>query len=343
MRRRIASTGTMRTSDDSSALGRLLKDAAGPALPDELAGEQAARSMFSEARLSATTDKETRVFSKALITKTLAVKLGAAAVGLSFVGVATAAETGALPSGLQNGAHSAFGGVGVPAKTAKPDTDKDNSEGGDTDATSATTKPQPSPSGGATTAKDADDQAKKDQDKKDADGVAFLGRDAFALCRAAANGDKDDRGVDLATDQLQKLAKAAGIPADQAATLKSKLDAQRGEFQKMMDQFCERVAAAEKDLKDGKTPPFPVPTGDWPTAWPTNFPTDFPTDFPSVPWPTSLPSGIPSKLPTNWPSGIPTKLPTNLPTGLPTNLPTGGWPTKLPTALPSGVVPGSAK
>jgi hypothetical protein len=310
-----------------SDLGRLLSAAAGPALAEELSGEAAARAAYLAAHRPglAPTSKENRVFSKLLLTKTLAIKVSAACLGISVAGVATAAETGSLPSGLQKGAHSAFGGVGVPdaKKTAK---DADDAAAKLAAATKtpgkATGTPTPKPSGTA----DADDKDKKDQDKRDGDGAFMLGSDAGWLCRAAQNGDKDDKGADLGAAELQKLAKAAGIPADQVAKLKTRLDAEQAKAQQRIQEFCTRLDEAMKDVKNGKVPPFPLPPikpgPGWPTAWPTT-------------WPSGLPTGLPSSWPSDWPSQWPTSLPGGLPTKLPTGVPTiPGFPSKLPTAWP---------
>ncbi|MFL6117497.1 MAG: hypothetical protein ACJ786_40020, partial [Catenulispora sp.] len=258
---------------------RLLAVAAGPALAAELSGEDAARAGFSAHRsASATPSKERRVFSKALLTKAVTVKVAAAVCGVSFVGAATAAATNTLPAGWQQKAHSALGPIGVPAPKAPVkadhDNDKDAKDGKDMDrkGSAGENTPHPAPTG-SSSAKPAPDQDDRGQIAVDAAGAALLGDDGFRLCKAAENGDRDDRGADLSAPELQKLAKAAGIPDTELARIKSRLDAERTEAQKRMQEFCTRLAQAEKDIRQGRKPRFPIPAphpGDgWPTTWPT--------------------------------------------------------------------------
>jgi len=295
----------------------LLDAAAGPALAAELSGEDAARAVFSAHHsASATPSKERRVFSKALLGKAITVKIAAAVCGVSVVGVATAAETNSLPSSWQTKAHSALGSVGVPAPKTT------SARGADQDKTKKDTDAQGSSHPGATgSAAAKPGQDKDDQNALDAAGARLLGDDGFRLCRAVEDGDRDDHGVDLNTAELQKLAKAANVPTAEIAQIKSRLDAQKSEAQKRMQDFCDRLAQAEKDARQGRTPKFPVPLphpGDgWPTTWPSQLPT------------SGLPSKLPSGLPTGLPSNLPSHLPTGLPSHLPSNLPTG-WPTGWP-------------
>ncbi|GAA1968495.1 hypothetical protein [Catenulispora subtropica] len=311
--------GAARAGSGLEDVAGLLEAAAGPALPAELSGEDAARAGFSAHHsVSATPPKERRVFSKAMLTKAVTVKIAAAVCGVSVAGAATAAATDSLPRSWQQTAHSALGPIGVPApKTAaKAGHDKDQDRKG-ADADKPTPHPAPTGSPAAKPSEDQDHQGDQDdqddQGRLDAAGAALLGDEAFRLCKAAENGDRDDRGADLTAAELQKLAKAAGIPETELAKIKTRMDAQRTEAQKRMQDFCTRLAQAEKDLRQGRKPHFPLPAphpGDgWPTTWPT---------LPSGPgMPTKLPTGLPSKLPTNPPS----KLPTNPPTGWPTNWP----------------------
>ncbi|MEY9859459.1 hypothetical protein ABH935_005089 [Catenulispora sp. GAS73] len=296
----------LEVSPDLRALARLLDSAAGPALTAELSGEDAARAVFSAHHsASATPSKERRVFSKALLAKTVTVKIVVAVCGVSVVGVSAAAATNSLPSGLQSKAHS----LGFPAP-------KDSRVGG-TDLITTPVGAEgkgpavPTPTGAPT--KSA--PPRTDQTALDAAGAKLLGDDSFRLCKAAEDGDRDDQGHALTAAELQKLAKAANVPAADIAKLQSALDAERSEAQKRMQEFCDRLAQAEKDVHDGHTPTFPIPTphpGDgWPTTWPTT-------------WPTKVPSGLPTGLPTHLPSGLPTHLPTGLPSGAPT------WPTGWP-------------
>lgn len=281
-----------------SDLDLLLRAASGAALPAELAGEREARAVFArEHRPSPAMSQEDRVLSKALFTKAAVLKISVAVCGLSIAGVGAAAATGSLPASWQNTAHNV---VGAPAPKHSDD------HKGDADGH---TPGVPKPSGSASGRHDQDGN---DQDHRDGLGAALLGDDAFRLCKAAENGDKDDQGRDLDTAALQKLAKAAGIPAAKVAAIKSRIDAQRDQTQKDIQDFCSRLAQAEQDLRSGKTPPFPLPAPHSGDGWGD--------------WQGGAPSGWPSKLPSGFPSG------------LPTGVPTGGWPSKLPSKLPP--VPG---
>ncbi|MEY9930041.1 hypothetical protein ABH926_004683 [Catenulispora sp. GP43] len=324
---------------DLRALSRLLDAAAGPALAAELSGEDAARAAFSAHHsvaahhsVSATPTKERRVFSKALLAKTLTVKIAVAVCGVSVVGASAAAATNSLPSGLQSKAHS----LGFPApKPAAIHNDLLSGTQHDSDSPHPGT---PTPTGSS--AKPA--AAHDDQTALDAAGAKLLGDDGFRLCKAVEDGDRDDQGHDLTAADLQKLAKAANVPAADIAKLESRLDAERSQAQKRMQDFCDRLAQAEKDAREGHVPTFPIPTphpGDgWPTTWPTQLPT-----IPGLP--THLPTGLPTHLPTVPPSRLPTGLPTSIPTGWPTGWPIDGGPQNpvdpihpgVPTASGSGV------
>ena len=306
---------------DLQALSRLLDAAAGPALAAELSGEDAARAAFcahnsaaaqhsvaAHHSVSATPTKERRVFSKALLAKTLTVKIAVAVCGVSVVGVSAAAATNSLPSGIQSKAHS----LGFPAP--KPATIHNDILSGAHHDSDLPHPGTPTPTG--TSAKPA--AAHDDQAALDAAGAKLLGDDGFRLCKAAEDGDRDDQGRDLTATELQKLAKAANVPAADIARLQSRLDAERSQAQKRMQDFCDRLAQAEKDAREGHVPTFPIPTphpGDgWPTTWPTTWPTQLPT-IPGLP--THLPTGLPTHLPTAPPSHVPTSLPTGWPTGWP--------------------------
>jgi hypothetical protein len=295
---------------DLEALARLLDAAAGPALTVELSGEHAARAVFSAHHsASATPSKERRVFSKALLAKTVTVKIVVAVCGVSVVGVSAAAATNTLPSGLQSKAHS----LGFPSpKSTHVSTDLTSHT--DADGKSPNV---PTPTGAPTKAA----PLRTDQTALDAAGAKLLGDDSFRLCKAAEDGDRDDQGHDLTAAELQKLAKAANVPAADIAKLKSALEAERSQAQKRMQDFCDRLAQAEKDVHDGHLPTFPIPTPHTGDGWPKTWPTTWPTKVPSVP-------GLPTHLPT----GLPTGLPTHLPTGLPTHVPSGAptWPTGWP-------------
>ncbi|MFD0638658.1 hypothetical protein ACFQ9X_50960 [Catenulispora yoronensis] len=146
-------------------LGRLLSAAAGPALPAELSGEDAARAGYAAHHsVSATSSKERRVFSKVLFTKAVTVKIAAAVCGFSVVGAATAAATNSLPHSWQQTAHSALGPIGVPApkstSQAGQDRDRDKDKKG-SDADHAT--PHPGPTGPPSAKPSADQDGPGDQ------------------------------------------------------------------------------------------------------------------------------------------------------------------------------------
>lgn len=290
-----------------SDLDRLLLTASGPAHPAELAGEREARAVFAREHRPVPAIQEDRVLSKALFTKAAVVKISVAVCGLSLAGVGAAAATGSLPAGWQNTAHHI---VGAPAPSGT---------GSHSGAPGHTFPGTPKPSGSAS---GRHDPGHDDQDRFDGLGAALLGDDAFRLCKAAENGDKDDQGRDLDAAALQRLAKAANIPAAKIAQIKTRLDAERDQTQKEIQAFCGRLAQAEQDLREGKTPPFPLPAPHAGDGW-----GDLGTWKGGVPsgWPSSLPGGLPGA-PSGWPSGLPSGVPTGLPSG---------WPSKLPSHLPS--------
>jgi hypothetical protein len=287
-----------------SDLDRLLLAASGAALPAELAGEREARAVFAREYRPAPAIQEDQVLSKALFTKAAVVKISVAVCGLSLAGVGAAAATGSLPASWQSTAHH-FVGAPAPNGTSSHDGGKDGH----------TFPGAPKPSGSAS---GHHDQGRDDQDRLDGLGAALLGDDGFRLCKAAENGDKDDQGHDLDAAALQKLAKAANIPAAKIAEIKSRMDAQRDQTQKDIQAFCSRLAEAEQDLREGKTPPFPLPAPHAGDGW---------GDLGG--WKGGVPSGWPSKLP----SGLPS-LPPGVPSGVPSGAPSG-WPSKLPSHLPS--------
>jgi len=306
----------LETGHELEALARLLDAAAGPALTAELSGEDEARAVYSAHHsVSATPSKERRVFSKALLAKTVTVKIVVAVCGVSVVGVSAAAATNSLPNGLQSKAHS----LGFPAPKSTSLKGGTSLAGAPKDA-DGVHPGLPLPTGSAAAKPSSD---KDDQSALDAAGARLLGDDGFRLCKAVEDGDRDDHGHDLTAAELQKLAKASNVPAADIAKLQSRLDAERTEAQKRMQDFCDRLAQAEKDAREGHTPKFPIPAphpGDgWPTTWPTQ--------LPSIPGlPTHLPTGLPSGLPTHLPTGVPSHLPTSLPTGWPTGWPIDGGP-----------------
>jgi hypothetical protein len=82
-----------------------------PALPEELAGERAAVAGFVRAQREALADPPPRGYRTRRILGVLAVAV-TVAIG---AGTATAATSGALPRGLQEGAHRLLSPLGVPA------------------------------------------------------------------------------------------------------------------------------------------------------------------------------------------------------------------------------------
>ena len=193
------------------------------------------------------------MFSKAILAKTLTAKIAVAVCGVSVVGAATAAATNTLPSGLQSKAHS----IGFPRA-------EDSALKRGTDLTGSQKGRRRGPRRSLLRPARRPRSLRRNQGADrhaalDAAGARLLGDDGFRLCRAAEDGDRDAQGHDLTATELQKLAKAANVPAADIAKLQSRLDAQRNEAQKRMQDFCDRLAQAEKDLRDGHTPKFPLP------------------------------------------------------------------------------------
>jgi hypothetical protein len=114
----------MPAGPDCRELVHLLSAAAGPARPDELAGEDAVLAAFVAAGAGpAAVVPQPRVRRRA-ITRAITVKVAAGVAVLSLSGVAFAAETGRLPHAAQQTAHELFSSWGVPApspSSARPD------------------------------------------------------------------------------------------------------------------------------------------------------------------------------------------------------------------------------
>jgi hypothetical protein len=129
------------------------------------------------------------VLLSSLVGKSVAVKAALALAGLSAAGVGVAAETGSLPTPVQQAAHRVAGGLGVPAATSAPVRTADASpEPSDSPEPGSSAQPSPSPSEGH---------------GPDATGPAAKG-----LCTAYNSGRKAGRSTD--STAFQALAAAAG-------------------------------------------------------------------------------------------------------------------------------------
>jgi hypothetical protein len=101
-------------AEDRAELRALLRTAAAPATPDELAGERQAVAAFATAARAARERRPAPRRRRTLLRRIGVVKL-AALVLLVLGGTAFAARTGSLPAPVQQGAHSLFSPLGVPA------------------------------------------------------------------------------------------------------------------------------------------------------------------------------------------------------------------------------------
>ncbi|MEU4423284.1 hypothetical protein AB0F81_21875 [Actinoplanes sp. NPDC024001] len=101
------------------ALNHLLDAVRAPASPTELSGEQAmvAALAAERRRAAAATRPDIPAVPARRSTRRLVVTVVAAVAVLSVSGTAVAARTGNLPTGVQQGAHRLFSGLGVPAPT----------------------------------------------------------------------------------------------------------------------------------------------------------------------------------------------------------------------------------
>jgi hypothetical protein len=98
-------------------LSRVLDALAGPALPEEVAGEQAAAALFGrQYELGRRTPASSPSWQVRRAPRPrLAVRMAVALGVLLCAGLATSAETGLLPAALQRPAHALFSPLGVPA------------------------------------------------------------------------------------------------------------------------------------------------------------------------------------------------------------------------------------
>ncbi|WP_238011944.1 hypothetical protein KZZ52_37830 [Dactylosporangium sp. AC04546] len=127
-RRRIGRDEAERLLDGAAGPGHeqlaaLLRAAAGPARPHELAGEDAAVTAFRQARTAPAGRSPARSSpARSLVRpgRRVGVLAGALAAGVLLAGTATAAGTGHLPDPLQRAAHDWFAGVGVPEPGPEP-------------------------------------------------------------------------------------------------------------------------------------------------------------------------------------------------------------------------------
>ena len=162
----------------SSALTGLLASAASPASAHELMGEAAAVAAFIEVGSGVPSARShPRARRVPMLTTLLASKIAAAAAagGLLLAATAAAAQTGVLPTGLQDLAHHAFGAP-APSSTAG----------------TPVTRPSPTPSGRPTPTVTAT-------------GPDAAGAAGFGLCTAHEHG-----GLASTSVAYRSLAKAAG-------------------------------------------------------------------------------------------------------------------------------------
>jgi hypothetical protein len=157
-------------------LAVLLSALTAPALPEELAGERAAVAGFVRVQREAPGRP-----SRGRRTRRILGVLGVAVAVAVGAGTATAATTGSLPRGLQEGAHRLLSPLGVPAPgatapSATPATGAGAPQGGPR-STAA------DPSGGAT---------------------------PLQLCQAWATEEKDPLGKHPATEALKELLDRSG-------------------------------------------------------------------------------------------------------------------------------------
>ncbi|RSM83842.1 hypothetical protein DMH04_22000 [Kibdelosporangium aridum] len=189
-RRTTGQQGPGGTPDRARALDELLADAAAPAHPSELAGEEAAVAAFRNARLAETT--QPRRWSMHRLTRLFTVKAAAAAVGVMAAGgVAFAAATGNLPSQdspavpatTSNSANVPTDnpGKGDPSGKNTPNSDKPGTDrpGNDKPANENGDNPSPSPS-------------------------------LHGLCQAYSSGPESEHGKRLTSPAFEALITAAG-------------------------------------------------------------------------------------------------------------------------------------
>jgi hypothetical protein len=160
----------------------LLSALTAPALPEELAGERAAVAGFVRAQREAPADPPPRGYRTRRILGVLAVAV-TVAVG---AGTATAATNGALPRGLQEGAHRLLSPLGVPAP--------------------ASTRPSGASSAG--TAGSGGPQAASPGLAPDPSGT-----NALQLCQAWASEQKEERGRHTAADAVRDMLNRVGNSA----------------------------------------------------------------------------------------------------------------------------------
>jgi hypothetical protein len=172
---------------DRHRLAALLAAASAPPTARELRGGDEAMAAFAwhNRAPEPNPSPRRRPVLSSLLTKALAVKLASGAAVLFIGGAAVAAETGNLPSNLQDTAHNLFSSLGVPAPS-----DRDGA--GDRDHKGRAGEPGESP------------------DPEHSRGPDATGPAAVGLCHAFEDGRKDVHGKALDSTAMRALAEAAG-------------------------------------------------------------------------------------------------------------------------------------
>ncbi|MFF1902232.1 hypothetical protein [Kitasatospora sp. NPDC058218] len=256
-------------STGCTGVAHVLAAAAAPAVADELAGEEAALAAFREARLAPVPavpapsapvrrrSMATAALARAFSTKAVAVVLGATALG----GVAVAAGTGNLPSGLGGGSEEPRRSLLAPAtassapgaSSAAPGASSAAPGGGPStrrpSTGPSTAGPSAGPSAGASTAGPSTGAAKPPSpgDSPPAS-TETRGQQARAALVALCQGYTDRKGKGerprlLVTDpQFGALVTAAGGP-------------------EKVEEYCGEVLRRKDDDRQGATsPPRPGST-----------------------------------------------------------------------------------
>lgn len=194
-------------------LGLLLDAARAPAGAEELAGEEQTVARLVAARRATVAANSVRRRDAKVppVVRKIAVGL---ATGLALlIGVAgIAAETGSLPTALQQRAHDMFSPLGVPAPTGEgdPEVDPSGSPGPGPVPTASATGPS-DPSGDPTPTRSTTGPLDPD------------GAEARALCQAWNAGGRDPDGAGMSGPSWRTLVATAGgkarVPALCAALL----------------------------------------------------------------------------------------------------------------------------
>lgn len=170
-------------------LGLLLDAARAPAWGEELAGEQEAVTRMVAARRAALSAHPGRSRdAKVPPARQVAVRLAAALASLVVVGGFAVAETGGLPTALQQRAHDMFSLLGVPAPDTERGQGDDPSGGADPGRTMPATTPNPT----------------------DAGTLDPTGVEARALCRVWNAAGRDPDGAAMDRQSWRTLVTIAG-------------------------------------------------------------------------------------------------------------------------------------